>query len=341
MNTNTRRRFLRSAGVVASAGVASSVCSRRVRATKTTLSGQFVAENGARIVNDKVNAVDHEFYRTRTDGYGRFEMELPSNNEYKLAFYKADDRSDLQGIKNGVPHVYVPGHFDVGDGPTDVGKITLPKAHILDFRIVDGADEPLYGSDPGYRVDGFGVNPSRVEVGADGYATIEGAEFTGLEVVGRTQLEFEPPSSSERYDRSFTVDEPTTVTATVVDEEVSWDVSTGARASNRTSREGETPSPTDEPTATGPPRGTPTRAEPSPTETPAWPTKTTRPTATGTPTGNASANRTGTPTTNQRGFLTNGADAEELGPLDDPFFLTVGGFALSVAGIVHNMVRGH
>ncbi|EMA30723.1 pyrrolo-quinoline quinone [Halobiforma lacisalsi AJ5] len=41
----------------------------------------------------------------------------------------------------------------------------------------------------------------------------------------------------------------------------------------------------------------------------------------------------------QRGFLSNGND-EQFGMLSDPFLLTVGGFALSVIGVLHSMIGG-
>lgn len=54
--------------------------------------------------------------------------------------------------------------------------------------------------------------------------------------------------------------------------------------------------------------------------------------------------RTGTPNSSgsqqaRRGFFTNGGNTN-LGPLGDPFVLTVGGFLLSVAGIMKDMISG-
>ncbi|WP_042661728.1 hypothetical protein [Haloferax sp. ATB1] len=325
----TRRSFLRAgvAGGVTASVVAAGAGSASA-AERTTVSGKIVAKSGATASNDEINAAGAGYFTTRTDREGKFEIEVRTNSQYELCFYKADSRSDLEPTKDGVPHVYMFEEIRVGTQPVDLGDVLVPTADLVDVRAVKPDGEPLLGGVAQIRDDGFGTNPGRVYIDDDGYAVIEGSDVSGFEVVGDVTVEVEPPRHGDYPDATYSyplsVDGPTTVTATVSKNGVSWDASDGVTGSD-----GEMPpaTQTPEPTTTTP---EPTTESEHSTDESGSPSGTTTP---------ASQNAS-TPATPSRGFLSNGASTEELDALIDPFVLTVGGFLLSVLGIAHNLVRG-
>ncbi|KAB1193189.1 hypothetical protein GJR96_06910 [Haloferax sp. MBLA0076] len=319
---STRRSFLR-AGVLGglSLGTLAAGTGTATAAEQTIVSGTLVAESGAKVNRDKISAAGRSYHTGETDANGEFEIAVGTNSEYEFTVHKAESGRELQPTKDGMPHVYMFEEVTVDDGPVDLGEIVLPTAHILDIRIVTPDGKPLTDARPKIRDDGFGVDPYRILVDDDGYAKIIEADFTGFEVVESVTVEVEPPRGETYPDATFTqavyVDRPTVVTATVSETGVSWDVSKSEEKPESTAS---------------------TSGESTATATSADTTRETE--DTGTEAQTTDANET-TPDRPTRGFLSNGASAEDLGALNDPFVLTVGGFLLSVLGIAHNLVRGY
>lgn len=327
-----RRRFLQcaGAGALACTGTAFTGTTQAQSGT-TTISGRIVAESGGEIENDEIEiSTGRDFYGTRTDSDGRFEAEVPQNTYCDLAFYKADHRSDLEPLQNGVPHVYGLDTVVVESDPVELGELRLPTAHPVDLRVVEPDGEPLRGARPDFHADGWGLNGGRLAVDTDGYTVIEGASFTGIEAAHQIEAEFKPPAGSEYSDRSYrrdvTVEEPTEVVAVVDESDVSWSV-------NRGSDIGATPT-----------------ASPTPNTETDTETKTPRTTSPMTDAKTTGANTTLTAretspgsagtTTPQRGFFTNGSTSGDLQFMADPFFLTVSGFVMSVVGMTYQLLRG-
>lgn len=326
---SSRRQFLTTAGV---ALVGTGCIGTAGAAETTTISGQITAQSGADIVNDEIEISGAgDFTGTRTDSSGYFEKEVPVDNTYRLAFYKADSSSDFEAVKNGAPHIYFLGHHSVGDSPTDIGTIELPHAHIVDFRVLKPNGEPLLGSSPDYRHDGWGANGSRLAINTEGFTVVKGASFTGAEFASNVTLEVEPPVGDEyeaqKYTRRITVDEPMTATVVIDADGAEWDVQTTASfkgTTPATTSTVETTKTTTESTTSNPTTATTTRQ------------KTTKQ---GTTTvQNATQSTT---TASSRGFLSNDGPNSDVSFLTDPFYLTVGGFVLSVSGIAHQMLRGY
>jgi hypothetical protein len=337
----TRRTFLRAGvgGVLGGASLVGGV-SRAVAADTVTLSGTVVAKSGAKVQNDEINTYWDDVYRNvRTDGDGYFEMEVPKNRNYTLSYYKADSRSDLEAAKNGAPHIYEFEGTFVGEEDKDIGELVLPEADIVDLRVLKPNGEPLMGAKPDYRYSGWGANPSRLSLNTDGYTVIDGASFTGLELADFGTAEVEPPAGDEYEDRTykhqFSIDGPTEVIATVDSEGVEWSVGeadeTTPKGTTATTDE-TTSDTTSETTGRGTTPASPTDS-PTTREVPATAT-----TSRGTRRGNRTA---GSTTESKRGFFSNGPGESDLEMLNDPFVLTVGGFVLSAAGIVHQLVRGY
>lgn len=332
--SSSRRQFLTTAGVaLAGAGRIGTASA----AETTTISGQITAESGAGIVNDEIEISGAgDFTGTRTDSSGYFEKEVPVDNTYRLAFYKADSSSDFEAVKNGAPHIYFLGYHSVGDSPTDIGTIELPRAHIVDFRVLKPNGEPLLGSSPDFRHNGWGANGSRLAIDTEGFTVIKGASFTGAEFASNVTLEVEPPVGdeyeSQKYTRQITVDEPMTATVIIDADGAKWDVQTTASFNGATptktstveSTTVETPTTTTEPATTSPTTASTTRSKPTEQST--------------TTARNTTQSST---TTTSRGFLSNDGPDADVSVLTDPLYLTVGGFVLSVSGIAHQMLRGY
>lgn len=322
-----RRSFLRGGlvGILSTGSLVAGV--RPARAAETTeLSGRLTAESGGTIDNDEVNVHDgDEFHSVNTDAEGRFEIPAPTYSRTSISFYKADERSDFEALRNGVPHIYELGPFEIGEEPKDIGTVTLPKAHLVDVRVLKPNGDPLMGANPGFRYNGWGSNPSRVALNTDGYVVIEGASFTGAEFADHVTIEVEPPQGEEYSDTSYTrqvpVEGPTEVVAVIDSNGVSWQVDEPTSSTTISAAQQTTPQPTSSPAiaTTGTRQRTPTA-----TATPS--------TAVDETTDQSSTEQ------RQRGFFSSTGDEPEF--LSDIMNLTVMGFILSIAGLFQQLVRG-
>jgi hypothetical protein len=317
----------------------------------------LVSHDGDPIANRRLKNYGDSEFETFTDDEGQFSEDVESDSEIELVMYKGTRSSFLVSEKNEVPHVYNFGMNSI-DGDTDLGEIKTPKAYLVRLRALDSNGDPIALANARAAHRGSGTGWSSITTGSDGWGYADGGSSDGIELTGFVDLSMEMPTEGDgsyKLEQSVNVDEP---------KEVVFQIGEGVTVSNLNSTP--TPTPTATPTATQTP--TPTAA-PTPTATPtatatssptpvptapkgtpkstAIPSKTTGPgqemTVSGTSTEGAGATGTGTPATTEapRGFLTNGKQASNMGPLNDPFVLTVGGFALSVAGIAHQMIRGY
>lgn len=344
---STRRSFLKT-GVAGTLGGASVVGRSRAAAVETSiLSGRIVPENGASIGDDQVQAHSrNSSEHFRTDNDGRFEVELESNTEYQLGYYRSDSGTQLAPRKKGVPHVYNLSSAYLGSDDKDLGEMVLPQAHLIDLRVLNGNDEPLYGSKMTYRHSGWGGGNSYLSLTEQGYAILEGASFTGVELAQQARVEVEPPQRTSHGDTTFkrrsSISGPTEFVVRIDDSGATWKVQEGdgpettQATSETTQRTSETTRATDKTTN----QKTTTQSQsPSGTTTVGGTTSTSPSDGTSGP-----GNQTETTTTtvqSQRGFFSNGQEASDLDVLNDPFSLTVAGFVLSAAGIAHQLVRGY
>lgn len=235
-----RRRFLRVAGgagvPLGTGGIVwgSSVAS--AASGVTTLRGRFVAAARPEGVDGSVTAISDGVVTTaRLDAAGSFELTVPTNTRYELIYRRTIWGGGFDTVHNGVPHLFVTGRYTVGTVAVDVGRIRLPAASTLDCRVVDGDGAPLLGAVVRYRVHGFPTAPAAIQVDAAGFVRIPGATASGLEVVGAVTVEFTPPLNDSAIDREFqrsvTVREDTTLTATYADEAVTWETTGGSDTS--------------------------------------------------------------------------------------------------------------
>lgn len=329
----TRRAVLGAGVAVTVGGLSAAGRTRAAAADRVVLTGTVTPENGADVGDDQIQLLSNDSSNsTRTDDDGQFEVELDANAEYRIGYYRSDSGTTVAPRKKGVPHIYELRTTYVGTEDEDLGEFVLPRANVVDIRVLTEDGDPLYGSDITFRHSGWGTGDS-FSLNEEGYATIDGASFTGVELAEAARAEVTPPNRGSyedtTYKRRAAVTGPLEFVVEIGSSGATWSVDRGESPETGTSGKApKTATGTTTADGTAPPRSSTPRTT---TESGAV-QGTTR---TGT--------RIGTQTVadSERGFFSNGPDSGALEALEDPFVLTVGGFVLSVAGILHNMMRGH
>lgn len=318
MTEFTRRHFLKRTGTAGLAFAVSSATVGNARAADASITGRLITHKGDPIADRVVKNYGENSFTTYTDEKGRFSADTEPGSRLYLTLYKGTRSTLVDPVQNGVPHVFLFEKRTASDGETDLGEIRLPQAYRVRLRALDSDGDPVANSSPEIRHEGAGIGESYIDTKSDGWAYINGADFDGIELAGNVKLGMAIPSGSggeTSYDTNLSINEATTAVFQL-EEGVT------VRESSTTPVDTETTTKTEQPvTSTPTPTATPTASK---TET----------VTAGTP------GTEFTSTDSRRGFLSNNP-SQNLGPLDDPLFLTVGGFALSVAGIIHNMVRGY
>lgn len=340
-----RRTLLSSigAGIFLGAGV----CSTAATASEDVVEGQVVDYNGDPIANRQLTfgSKDAGHFNVVTDREGRFAHEVTPNSTYRIGFYKY--KYGPQNTEpNGVPHVCSLGRHTVKSGKTDLGKISVKEAHLVEVQALDSDGNPLggVGADlyaEGKEGDYWGTGPSTLSTNHEGFIVVDDAQYTGMELVGTIDFSISIPNgngSATEYSRKFFVDEPLAITVQVGE---------GMTITSADAPPSETPEPTTEKSTTEEPT---TEESMESTENPATKSQTTAEPSTETPTTTfgypsttttVSRNETAKNVTKQqRGFFTNDSAGEEFDMLSDPFTLTVAGFVLSAGGIAHSLIRG-
>lgn len=301
--------------------------------------GRIVDHEGSPTSSRKVNIGPQGY--SATDSNGEFVTQVSSNSRVSPGFYKSRADQLHAPVRNQVPHLYDMGKFEVGSSETDLGTIKLPRAHLIDIRAVDSDGAPATDAKIGCESGLFGSDPHSLVVTDSGYLRIKGADFTGVELAGVPNLSIE---MDREYTKSIVVDQRFTV------------IGKSGEGIRIEGRETETTTTTAQPTTARPTTNRPTTTNQpettqvsstttsqntqAPTSSP--PTATSRTATTpSTPSTRArTASQSPTNAESNRGFISNGGGSSDLEYLSDPLYLTVGGFVLSVAGIVHNMMRG-
>ena len=328
-----RRTFLSlvGTGVLCGTGLSSTVSAR----SEDFVQGQLVNHNDDPIANRQLTfgSRDAGHFEVVTDRNGQFEHEVTRDATYRIGFYKYKYGHQYPE-PNGVPHVCSLGQHKMESGKTDLGKLQVKKAHLVEIRALDSDGNPLGGVDARLYAEGkdgdyWGTGPNTLTTNHEGYVVVDDAQYTGMELVGTIDFSISVPNddgSSIEYSRKFFVDKPLSITIQVGE---------GMTITPANETSSETPEPTPTKTTEEPATKSQTTTEP-PTETltevPEIPPNITSGSQNGTAK-NASKQ--------QRGFFTNDAAGDEFDMLSDPFTLTVGGFVLSVVGIAQQLIRGN
>lgn len=266
---------------------------------------------------------------TVTDGDGTFEQRVSADSTYRLGFYKYK-YGPKYDEPNGVPHVCSLGEFSVQGGETDLGTVSVPRAHLVEVRTLDADGDPVGNAKADLNAQGeagdyWGTGPGTMRTNNDGYVVVDGGAYSGIELAGSVELTVSIPNGdggSTQYSKTIYVDEPLSMVA-----------QTGEGMT--VARPGETPTATTETTA----RSTTTARKSGTAES----------TTAGRDDGATNRSTSDEPrrvaedadAVASRGFFSNDASGDELELLSDPFTLTVGGFVLSAGGIAHQLIRGN
>lgn len=333
MVRGTRRDVLRVVGCVG-AGSLGLMAGSGLASAAITVSGRVVAHDGDPVAGRVVQNYGKGPFYVYTSSEGKFSAESEPDAQLSLAFYKGDQSTKIAPVRNHVPHVYVFGNYYTAKEDMELGELTVPKAHLVRLRALDEDGNPVHNATPGVRHQGAGIGDHYMSTESDGWAYINGADFDGIELTGNTLLSMEIPveGGTNILEKQVTIDGPKTVTFQVGD-----GVTVSETESSKGTATPSQPTTLDTTTIQDSTLSNPSQPKTT-TSTPQSPTLRKTRTATGsTRRGSDNRNRTNDL---KRGFFSNGESASDLGPLDDPFTLTIGGFALSVIGIAHQMIRG-
>lgn len=301
----------------------------RAQSETVTVSGTVQSAVGASLADSHVVLVHqetYEWYRAGIGSDGSFSASVPTGAEYYLVFFDQEQGDLLNPEFNGVPAIADLDEFRV-DSETDLGSYTVPEAHVVTIRIQNPEGNPLQNVPLSFRVpSGNGTGPGAHTTDENGYVSHVQNDRPGIELAGSVTVEtHRPDGSGETLDALF-VDENIEVT-TVLRNQDEYSSIVEREATEGTATP-EIVEQTDEPDrVTAESDGSadePDRSADDPNS--------------GDPVSAESGGEATGPSADRRGFLSNGGDEPEA--LSNPMNLTVGGFVLSVVGILSQLLGG-
>lgn len=260
----------------------------------------------------------YEWYRAAIGSDGRFGTSLPTGASYDMAYFDQVPGDTINADFDGAPANADIGEVTVDGGTGDLGRYTVPEAYVIDIRIEDAEGNPLQGVPLSfYTQSGHGTGPGTYTTDRYGQVTHYESDRSGIELTGRMTVRTHPPGGDGQMLGTVFGNESKSVTMVL-------------------------PNPGDY-------RNVIVREAVEGTATPGIVEDTSTPASADSSTDAPRAARTATPASSQagvgsdgvtsrRGFFSN--DADEPAALSNPMNLTVGGFVLSVGGIVYQMVGG-
>lgn len=320
-----RRAFLHASGLsLVSSGIVGGANAASAEDV-VTLSGSVESHDGSPVPGWQV------FISSRGDFHDYFELNdsgtfsaiVSPNTKYHLGFYKSPEGGYPAPVRSSVPHIEGLGEVTMGSRDVDIGTKTLSKAYPVDIRALDDGGEPAISAQIHFYSDGYGPGYRNTFVNEDGYYTIQEADFTGVDLAGSVTVDV--TFGEEQYDGQTFVTSPMTAVAQrgqgITFEqnfrtETSRTTESTTTTSERTTTKTKTPTTTQQATANPPPS----------TDVHSATTDSTQ-----------SVERDAAEI---RGFFTNDGSSERLDLLSNPLHLTVGGFILSVFGVVLELMRG-
>lgn len=312
----SRRRFCtQTAAAVGGCFLAGSAVAQ---SDSTGVSASVVAETGTALTDSHVVFADretHEWYRADINEDGHFSADLPSNTGYDVIFFHQKQGDLMRSVFDGVPVIADLDQIRVENEPMELGKYTVPEGAVTMIQVVDSDGNPLENVPLSFYTQyGAGTGPRSFTTNSDGYVTHAASSEPGIELAGSMTIRTHPASADGELLDNIFVDEEMSVTVVLRNPEEYNGIVVHDESGEVT--EAKTPSASD-PTA----QSTGTEIEKTAAQQSA--------------SGSLTSDNSNSV---QRGFFSNGANEPEA--LSDPMNLTVGGFLLSVAGIVFQMVGG-
>lgn len=183
--------------------------------------GTIVQANGEPGTDDRLvflgpRGVDEpEFGSIYTDEEGTFSTQVAEAGTYSLGYYQRERWNVDTPERDGSPDVYTLGPVDVGRGVTDLGRIELPDAHVLDVRVVDEDGSPVADAPVNFYDQGSWGISRRHTTNADGYFQYDGLDETGIELLGEVRVHVwepgtDPEPGTHAAERRIDLDGPRT-----------------------------------------------------------------------------------------------------------------------------------
>lgn len=310
--TVPRRTFL----AVAGGGLAGSVAVGRAKSESTvTVRADVQSAVGASIEGCQIELFSEEL-RTAYRAYVRndaFEIDLPANTTYQITFFNQLESGGYETEPNRVPVLYgLENSVSIGDRDTTIGPYEIPEGHFVDVRFEDMAGNPVRDLPISFRAStGSGMGPSHLLTNTVGRVTFRGNQEPGVELADAVGVDIHPidPGVSPTQVDQLTITEERELTIPVRDPEQYGGV---VESSDSVSSDTDDTSVagTEADTGTGETAGDNTAESES---------------------GDRSADGT------HRGFFTNDPESS-IALLNDPVRLTWAGIAVSIVGIVAQLL---
>jgi len=335
-----RRAVLYTAGGALALGGISGVVGASSGSTKE-VTGKLRAYDGDPVAGRKIHVGgDGGSVYVTTESDGRFTTQV-SGSSVRLGLYKSTPGQLTAPVRNGVPHIDEIGQYYLDSGSRDLGTINVQRGYLVKLRGLREDGTPATDAEFGFRADGYGPGRNWYRTDSEGYAVIDGADFRGVELAESVKVKIGVPGadgSVRTYSRYINVYGPLTITAKVGS---GITVERGGSDVTQTSTTTETTTTSTTERTTRTTEATQTSTTEAETTTHTTETATTTQNRTRTTTSASSENATDSiEQLPNRGFFSNGESAGDYAFVTNPFTLTVGGFALSVLGVLQNMIRG-
>lgn len=288
----------------------------------TTVSGTVQSAAGASVGDSRVVLVNHdtrEWYRAGLGDSGEFTKSIPTGATYDLMYFDGEVGDLISPDFDGVPAVADLDAVAVDTETDALGDYTVPEGYLIHIRIEDPEGNPLQNVPLSfYPSSGNGTGPSAYTTNENGYVTHVKSDRPGIELSASVTVRTHPPGGGGETLLTVFADEQKEKTAILrnPDEYNNVIVREDTDGSTTPATVESTDSSTPEETAESTDSSTPTTQQIAGTDQSAQ-------------SGDGQQ---------QRGFLSNSAD--EPAVLSDPMTLTVGGFILSVVGIINQMLGG-
>lgn len=294
------------------AGTAAAQSETAVSGTVDSAIGESLGDSHIVFVHQET----YEWYRAPIDGDGQFGTSLPTGATYQLTYFDQEVGNPINGDFDGVPAIADLDGLTVDSETDDVGSYTVPEGYVVEIRIEDPDGNPLQNVPLSfYTRSGNGTGPSTYTTNEYGQVTHYDNDRPGIELTGSMRVSTHPPGgdggqtlgtvfANESKAVTLVLPNPGDYRNVIVREDVEGTATPGIVEDTSTPAGGEAAGAT--------------------------------PTATPMESSQAGVGSDGV--TSRRGFFSN--DADEPAALSNPMNLTVGGFVLSVGGIVYQMIGG-
>lgn len=209
----SRRGFLKRASLaVTTGGVLVGGSGSASASTTVPITGTLQRYDGRPVPNASLHVNYHSWGHGPsgnasgdTDADGAFEVTVPGEaDSFSMGLYKSDENHFVSPRFDGVPHVFNFGTRWLDADGYEFGTVRLPEAARVDLRAVIANGAGVEDARPEFRAvadsSWYAIGPWALTTNDEGYATLEHADRTGLELAETVEAVVEPPEDDPRFD---------------------------------------------------------------------------------------------------------------------------------------------